>query len=178
MDARAATDRSFNMAVSFQDWSWARKTGLGGNPVSFIGTFCSVSICRRGRERGSCPVKKNLHRKAGRYSPGGMRLTQTVWGGKNEAAAITVPAGSAIYQIRLIASAKTPSLCLSPRKLALASLHLSVSASASGCGWERGPQNYSLRVIQASLLPVRTRLRVRQQKMQARQGVLARRRTG
>ncbi len=32
---------------------------------------------------------------------------------------------------------KIPSLCLSPRKLALASLHLSVAASASGCGWER-----------------------------------------
>ncbi len=34
---------------------------------------------------------------------------------------------------------KTPSLCLSPSMLALASLQLSVAASASGCGWERGP---------------------------------------
>ena len=30
-----------------------------------------------------------------------------------------------------------PSSCPSPRKLALASLHLNVSASASGCGWRR-----------------------------------------
>src|SRR5208337_4286342 len=30
------------------------------------------------------------------------------------------------------------SLCLSPRKLALASLQLGVTASACGCGWERG----------------------------------------
>ena len=37
---------------------------------------------------------------------------------------------------------------------------------------------FPLRLVLASLLPVRTRLRVRQQKMQARQGVLARRRTG
>ena len=42
---------------------------------------------------------------------------------------------------------------------------------------ERTPE-FTLRIIQGSLLPVRTRLRVRQQKMQARQGVLARRRTG
>ncbi len=33
---------------------------------------------------------------------------------------------------------KTHSLCLSPSKLALASLQLGVTASASGCGWERG----------------------------------------
>ncbi len=37
---------------------------------------------------------------------------------------------------------------------------------------------HPLRIILGFLLPVRTRLRVRQQKMQARQGVLARRRTG
>jgi len=33
--------------------------------------------------------------------------------------------------------AKTPSLCLSPRKLGLPSLRFKGTASASGCGWER-----------------------------------------
>ncbi len=76
---------------------------------------------------------------------------------------------------------KTPSPQPSPSKLALASLPLEYPASASGCGWER-EKAAALSLVEAevlgSLLPVRTRLRVRQQKMQARLGVLARRRTG
>ena len=75
-------------------------------------------------------------------------------------------------------SASEDPLSLSPRKLALASLHLGVAASASGCGWGERTLEHPLRIIQGFLLPVRTRLRVRQQQMQARQGVLARRRTG
>jgi hypothetical protein len=31
----------------------------GEHPASFTDAFCSVSICRRGCERGSCAVKKN-----------------------------------------------------------------------------------------------------------------------
>ena len=56
------------------------------------------------------------------------------------------------------ALAKTPSLCLSPRG--------------------REDLEIPSARIQASLLPGRIRKRMRQQKMQARQGVLARRRTG
>jgi hypothetical protein len=32
----------------------------GEHPASFTDAFCSVSICRRGSERGSCAVKKIL----------------------------------------------------------------------------------------------------------------------
>ncbi len=51
---------------------------------------------------------------------------------------------------------KTPSPQPSPRQLALASWHLSVAASASGCGWEREPAAAFLkdtRIILGSSLP-------------------------
>ena len=41
------------------------------------------------------------------------------------------------------------SLCLSPSKLALASLQLGGAASASGCGWERARSNYPRRTIRS-----------------------------
>ncbi len=72
--------------------------------------------------------------------------------------------------------AKTPSSCPSPRKLALASLHLSVAASASGCGWEKGPLNYRLTSMRGRSLtpsPIRIRFRMRILERQARQGELA-----
>ncbi len=47
--------------------------------------------------------------------------------------------------------AKPPSSCPSPRKLGLPSLHLSVAASASGCGWEKGRQNYPQRKLEGLL---------------------------
>ena len=47
-------------------------------------------------------------------------------------------ANKAIDRIRESLIKSLPPSCPFPRKLALASLQLGVSASASGCGWEKG----------------------------------------
>ena len=59
---------------------------------------------------------------------------------------------------------KTPSPQPSPRQLALANWHLSVAASASGCGWERGSAAAFVknsRTIQGALSPLGERDRMR-----------------
>ena len=50
-------------------------------------------------------------------------------------------AADADVVVAMIDARSSPSSCPSPRKLALASLRLNVSASASGCGWRRDALN-------------------------------------
>ena len=177
-----ATDRSFNMAVSFQDWSWARKTGIGGKSrLLHRHVLFGIYLSEGPRER-FMPGEKKFAPQSGTLFARQHAVDANGMGGGEER-------GCGYYGDRrepegcfqnavAIASAEDPlTLSLSPQA------RLGEVASQRGRIRKRmrlGERTleHPRRVIRASLLPVRARLRVRQQKMQARPGVLARRRTG